>query len=58
MTDDLTDRLNAACVGRHAGIPWPHRLLHEAAAEIERLRVRVAGLEVTNAALAKRHGIG
>lgn len=36
---DIVERLNAACVGHpHASIPWPHRLLHEAMGEIERLR--------------------
>ena len=41
---DLVERLNTACVGHpHARIPWPHRLLHEAAAEIDRLRKVIAG---------------
>lgn len=36
---DIVDKLNEACVGHpHAKIPWPHRLLHEARDEIERLR--------------------
>jgi hypothetical protein len=36
----LAERLRASCVGHpHAKIPWPHRLLHEAAdGEIRRLR--------------------
>lgn len=35
---DLVDRLKAACVGHPtAEIPWPHRLLHEAADSIEAL---------------------
>lgn len=40
MTDtkELRERLLAACVGHpHAKIPWPHRILHEAASAIERL---------------------
>lgn len=37
--DDLPNRLREACDGHpHAKIPWPHRLLHEAAEEILRLR--------------------
>lgn len=37
--DDIIDRLKAACVGHpNASIPWPHRLLHDAVAEIEKLR--------------------
>jgi len=36
---DIVDRLKAACVGHpNASIPWPHRLLHDAIAEIEQLR--------------------
>ena len=32
----LTERLRAACNGHpHAKIPWPHRILHEAADAIE-----------------------
>jgi hypothetical protein len=35
---ELVERLREACKGHpHAKIPWPHRLLHEAIAEIERL---------------------
>lgn len=42
----LVERLRAACVGHpHAKIAWPHRILHEAAAEIESLRSRNAELE-------------
>jgi hypothetical protein len=34
----LAARLRDACVGHTvASIPWPHRLLHDAADEIERL---------------------
>jgi hypothetical protein len=37
-TPDLVERLRGACEGHpNAEIPWPHRLLHEAIAEIERL---------------------
>ena len=32
---DLVERIRAAC------IPWPHRLLHEAAAEITHLRAEL-----------------
>jgi hypothetical protein len=36
VSADLVKRLRDACVGHpHAVIPWPHRLLHEAA---DRLR--------------------
>ncbi len=36
---DIVERLRESCVGHPtANIPWPHRLFHEAANEIERLR--------------------
>ena len=36
--DGLVGRLREACNGHpFATVPWPHRLLHEAADEIERL---------------------
>jgi len=36
---DILDQLKAACFGHpHVRIPWPHRLLHAAIAEIEQLR--------------------
>lgn len=35
---DIVKRLREACNGKPAKIPWPHRVLHEAADEIERLR--------------------
>lgn len=39
MAEDVLARLKAACVGHpNAKIAWPHRLLHDAIAEIERLR--------------------
>lgn len=38
MTDDLVKRLRSACNGHpHAKIPWPHRVLHEAADRIAAL---------------------
>lgn len=38
MNKDIVKRLRLACDGHpYAGIAWPHRLLHEAADEIERL---------------------
>jgi hypothetical protein len=40
---DVIDRLKAACVGHpHAKIPWPHRLLHDAIAEIKALRTALS----------------
>lgn len=40
---DIIARLNDACVGHPAAlIPWPHRLLHDARDEIERLRAALA----------------
>ncbi len=42
---DILERLNAACGGHpNARIPWPHRLLHDAVAEIARLRAELADL--------------
>ena len=39
QTTDIVARLNEACIGHpSASIPWPHHLLHDAVAEIERLR--------------------
>lgn len=35
---DIVERLKDACNGSPATIPWPHRVLHNAIAEIERLR--------------------
>ena len=36
---DIVERLRASCVGHPiAEVPWPHRILHEAADEIARLR--------------------
>ncbi len=40
-TMTMSERLRAACDGHpHAKIPWPHRVLHEAADYIERLEER------------------
>ena len=36
--DDIVERLRVLCVGKPATVPWPHRELHDAADEIERLR--------------------
>jgi len=33
--NDLPERLRAECRGQPASIQWPHRILHEAADEIE-----------------------
>ena len=36
---DIAERLRAACNGHPAAkVPWPHRVLHEGADEIDRLR--------------------
>lgn len=43
--DDLGERLRSAAVGSTAKIAWPHRLLHEAAAELARLRAEVERLQ-------------
>jgi len=41
---DIVEQLNEACDGHpSATIPWPHRLLHNAADEIKRLRDRYEG---------------
>lgn len=53
---DLVQRLNGACNGwPHAKIPWPHYLLHEAAARIKELEAeahlkatRITQLEAEN----------
>lgn len=41
---NIKERLAAACVGKPAKIPWPHYLLHDAIAEIERLEQLVKQL--------------
>lgn len=47
---DIVDRLKDACVGLpNAEIPWPHRLLHDAVAEI--VKLREASEKVVSAAL-------
>ena len=44
MANDLVMKLRAACDGHPAAlIPWPHRLLHDAADEIERLTLALNG---------------
>ena len=41
--NEIASRLRSACTGHPcATIPWPHRLLHEAADEIERLEKELA----------------
>ena len=43
---DIVERLRAAANGHPAAeISWPHRVLHDAADEIERLRARLAEAE-------------
>ena len=50
---DIVEKLKDACNGHpDAVIPWPHRVLHEAADEIERLREAVMGLCVSNGKLS------
>ena len=40
MSDDILDRLKAACVGHpNSKIKWPHRLLHDAIQEIINLQI-------------------
>lgn len=42
---DVTQRLRNACVGHpHAKIPWPHRVLHDGADEILRLRTALRSI--------------
>lgn len=44
--NEIANKLRDACAGHPAAqISWPHRLLHEAAEEIERLERRVDALE-------------
>jgi hypothetical protein len=44
---NIIDRIKAACVGHPAAqIPWPHRLLHDAIAEIEKLRALLSAVVV------------
>jgi hypothetical protein len=42
---DIAEKLRGACVGKPAVIQWPHRVLHEAADEIERLRDTILRLK-------------
>ncbi len=47
MTDtpDIVETLLRNCIGTPAkGDPWPHRMLHDAADEITRLRAKLAGV--------------
>jgi hypothetical protein len=42
---DIVERLNDHCVGHpYSKIEWPHRLLHDARDEIERLRAETGRL--------------
>lgn len=53
MSDDLVKRLRENCAGQPATVPWPHRVLHEAADRIEQLeadkRALVEALEKISA---------
>ena len=41
VISNLPNRLRTACIGHpYARIPWPHRVLHEAADEIDALRAQ------------------
>ena len=42
---DIRQRLLDVCVGKPAKIPWPHRLLHDAADHIKALEERQVKLE-------------
>lgn len=42
--EQLVMRLRDACVGQPAKIPWPHRLLHDAADAIESLSDAIESL--------------
>ena len=62
-TRDVVERLREACVGKPAKVAWPHRLLHDAIAEIERLRkageeqnALLAGQLAATASRAERAG--
>lgn len=47
-TSTIPARLRAACRGHPAAqIPWPHRLLHEAADRIEELEAAIAAAKHT-----------
>ena len=41
---DIVEKLRRACNGNPAVIQWPHRGLHDAADEIERLRTVLASI--------------
>jgi hypothetical protein len=55
---DIKDRLLAACNGHpNAGIPWPHRLLHDAIdriAELEKAATEVVECGVDGMAYDRR----
>lgn len=53
--ESLTVRLRKACLGNPAAkIPWPHRILHEAADELSAANARTSELEALNRELADR----
>ena len=55
--EGIRQRLLDACVGKPAKVPWPHRLLHDAADYIEALEARQVKLEaVVEAARAMDAG--
>lgn len=45
---DIVERLRGNAVGNSARVPWPHRLLHDAADEITRLRAALHGICMFN----------
>lgn len=55
MNDEIAALLRQACVGHPAAeIPWPHRLLHDAADTIETLQAKLAEAEAKVVALKER----
>jgi len=50
--EKCAERLLEACFGRPATIPWPHRLLHEAAAHLEAYAALLAGVDAGDEELA------
>ena len=55
----VQQRLLDACVGKPAKVPWPHRLLHDGADEIDRLQaVNEELVEVLGIALQQLEIIG
>lgn len=57
MTDIVEELRDASSGHPDAVIPWPHRVLHEAADEIERLRQTVSELRGVIAASRRREEI-